>query len=185
MFGVPLGRQASVKQSSGAKKRTCLGDTNSAKLSKLKCGHTMCRACLRRIFNLSITDPQHMPPRCCQDYIPLKHVERLFDHAFKKTWNRKFAEYSTKNRIYCPSRRCGEWIKPANIRREGGRKVGRCGRCSTKVCCSCNGRWHGTRPCSDDAETADILAQAQEEGWKRCFKCKALVELKEGCNHMT
>ncbi|KAK8932098.1 hypothetical protein VCV18_000629 [Metarhizium anisopliae] len=102
-----------------------------------------------------------MPPRCCTtDHIPLKHVERLFDHAFKKTWNRKFAEYSTKNRVYCPARKCGEWIKPSNIKREDGRKVGRC-------------------------KTADILAQAKEEGWKRCYRCKALVELKEGCNHMT
>ncbi|KAG5948817.1 hypothetical protein E4U53_006130 [Claviceps sorghi] len=189
MFGVSLGRHESVKQSGEVKKRvpcsTCLGDTNPAKLSKLKCGHSMCRTCLRRIFNLSVTDPQHMPPRCCQDDISLKHVDRLFDHAFKKTWNRKFAEYSTKNRVYCPSRKCGEWIKPANIRREHGRKVARCSRCSTKVCCSCNGPWHGAQACLNDAETADILAQAKEEGWKRCFKCKALVELKEGCNHMT
>ncbi|KAG6026363.1 hypothetical protein E4U19_002676 [Claviceps sp. Clav32 group G5] len=164
---------------------TCLEDINSAKLSKLKCGHSMCRTCLRRVFNLSISDPQHMPPRCCQNHIPVKHVDRLFDHTFKKLWNRKFAESSTKNRIYCPSRKCGEWIRPANIRRENGRKVARCSRCSIKVCCLCNGRWHGSQACSSDAETAKLLAQAKEEGWKRCFKCRALVELKEGCNHMT
>ncbi|KAG6162797.1 hypothetical protein E4U51_006152 [Claviceps purpurea] len=189
MFGVSQGRQDSEKATGSSKKRaqcsTCLEDINPAKLSKLKCGHSMCRACLRRVFTLSISDPQHMPPRCCQNHIPVKHVDRLFDHGFKKLWNRKFAESSTKNRIYCPSRKCGEWIKPANIRRENGRKVARCGRCSTKVCCLCNGRWHGSQACSSDAETAKLLAQAQEEGWKRCFKCRALVELKEGCNHMT
>lgn len=163
-----------------------MGDMSHSKASRLKCGHSMCRSCLERIFKLSMTDPQHMPPRCCtQDHIPLRHVDRLFDNAFKKNWNRKFAEYSTKNRIYCPSRRCGEWIKPANIRREDGRKVARCSRCKTKVCCACNGRWHGHSPCPNDPETARLLAQAKEEGWKRCYRCKALVELKEGCNHMT
>ena len=145
----------------------------------------MCRSCLERNFTLSVTDPQHMPPRCCTHDIPLKHVEGIFDKQFKKLWNRKFAEYSTKKRIYCASKRCGEWIQPENIRKEDGYKVARCDRCKTKVCCACGGRWHGPTPCPKDSETARLLAQAKEEGWKRCYKCKALVELKEGCNHMT
>ncbi|EFY98314.2 revertant of glycogen synthase kinase mutation [Metarhizium robertsii ARSEF 23] len=194
IFGAQTVRQESpdkhLKEAKVPKKRVdcviCMGDVSTSKASKLRCGHYMCRPCLERIFRLSVTDPQHMPPRCCTtDHIPLKHVERLFDHAFKKTWNRKFAEYSTKNRVYCPARKCGEWIKPSNIKREDGRKVGRCSRCRTKVCCACNTRWHGATSCPNDPETADILAQAKEEGWKRCYRCKALVELKEGCNHMT
>src|SRR6478735_603778 len=104
-----------------------MSDISSREAPKLKCGHRMCYACLRRSFRLSITDPQHMPPKCCtQDHIPLKHVENLFTNSFKKTWNHKFAEYSTRNRIYCPAKKCGEWIKPGNIRRVDGRKVGRC-----------------------------------------------------------
>ncbi|EJP65747.1 zinc knuckle containing protein [Beauveria bassiana ARSEF 2860] len=82
---------------------------------------------------MSITDPQHMPPRCCsQEHIPLRYVGQLFDEDFKKTWNRKFDEYTTRNRLYCPSRKCGEWIMPDSIRRENGRKVARCERCKTK-----------------------------------------------------
>ena len=161
-------------------------DYNPAKAPRLECGHRMCHSCLKRSFRLSITDPSHMPPKCCTvEHIPLKHVDRLFDNNFKKQWNRKFAEYSTRNRIYCPSRRCGEWIKPANIRRENGRKVARCGRCRTKACGTCNGKWHASADCPRDDETNQMLAQAKEEGWQRCYKCKAMVELKEGCNHMT
>ncbi|KAI9171088.1 ATP-dependent RNA helicase DEAH12, chloroplastic [Paramyrothecium foliicola] len=164
----------------------CMGEIPSTKAPKLKCGHRMCHTCLQRSFKLSVNDPQHMPPKCCtQDYIPLKHVERLFDNSFKKTWNRKFAEYSTRNRIYCPSRKCGEWIKPSHIRREEGRKVARCGRCKTKVCGACNGKWHSSVECPRDEETNQFLQQAKEEGWQRCFGCKVMVELKEGCNHMT
>ena len=117
----------------------------------------------------------------------MRHVDALFDRSFKKMWNRKFAEYSTRNRIYCPSRRCGEWIKPANIHRDrdSGRKVAKCERCKTRVCVACNGKWHYSRDCPRDEETARFLEQAKNEGWKRCYKCEAMVELKEGCNHMT
>jgi len=165
-----------------------MDDMPSTKSAKLKCGHRMCKSCLKRQFKLSITDPQLMPPKCCTaDYIPLKHVEGLFDVSFKKTWNKKFVEFSTRNRIYCPAKRCGEWIKPDNIHRDSasGRKFGRCGQCKTKVCCTCNGKWHASKDCPKDEETNKILQQAKEEGWQRCYRCRSMVELKEGCNHMT
>lgn len=165
----------------------CMDDLPSRKTAKLKCGHRMCHSCLKRSFKLSITDPQHMPPRCCtSDNIPLKHVNKLFDNDFKKTWNKKFVEYSAKNRIYCVKPGCNEFIRPEDIHHtENGRKYGRCVRCRTKVCVKCNGKWHGARDCPKDEETVRFLAQAKAEGWQRCFRCKAMVELKEGCNHMT
>lgn len=133
-----------------------------------------------------------MPPRCCtSDHIPLKHVDKLFDTKFKMKWNKKYQEYTTNNRIYCPSKGCGEWIKPNNIsvdtssRASGGRKYGKCSRCKTKVCCTCNGKWHAGKECPKDDETKRFVEIAQEEGWQRCYNCAAMVELKEGCNHMT
>ncbi|KFA55545.1 hypothetical protein S40293_02035 [Stachybotrys chartarum IBT 40293] len=186
-FGAPTPPRAPpVKPAKLVECVVCMGDLPTNKVAKLKCGHRMCNSCLQRSFRLSIADPQHMPPKCCtQDLIPLKHVERLFDDNFKKTWNRKFAEFSTRNRIYCPAKKCGEWIKPHNIHRENGRRVARCGRCKTKVCGTCNGKWHSGAECPKDEETNLFLEQAKDEGWQRCYRCKAVVELKEGCNHMT
>jgi hypothetical protein len=137
---------------------------------------------------MSVTDPQHMPPRCCtQDHIPLKHVDRLFDTKFKMKWNKKYQEYTTKNRIYCPAKGCGEWIKPSHIHTDPstGRKYGKCGRCKIKVCCKCNGKWHAGKECPKDEDTKRFVEIAKKEGWQRCFNCSAMVELREGCNHMT
>ncbi|KAF6221675.1 hypothetical protein HO133_001643 [Letharia lupina] len=172
---------------------TCLSDdVPISKTALLPCKHRMCNACLRRLFTLSTTDPQHMPPTCCtKDCIDLKHVDKLFDNNFKRKWNRKYQEYTTKNRIYCPARGCGSWIKPAHIHVDtsgganGGRKYGKCQRCKTKVCCTCNNKWHSSRECPKDAATQEFIKVAKEEGWQRCFNCSATVELKEGCNHMT
>lgn len=135
---------------------------------------------------MSVTDPAHMPPKCCtSEHIPLKHVDKLFDQKFKVTWNRKFEEYTTRNRIYCPSKGCGEWIKPNHITIEQGRKVGKCKKCGARVCGSCNNRMHTTKECPKDEATKRFVEVAKKEGWQRCYNCKMMVELKEGCNHMT
>lgn len=127
-----------------------------------------------------------MPPRCCtEQHIDLKHVDKLFDDKFKVLWNRKFDEYHTKNRIYCPARNCGAWIKPKYITTEKGRKVGRCKHCKTLVCAICSQKMHTKRDCPKDPETKAFVEVAKEAGWQRCYSCSAMVELKEGCNHMT
>ncbi|KAF3385773.1 hypothetical protein DPV78_012698 [Talaromyces pinophilus] len=137
-----------------------------------------------------MTDPQqHMPPRCCtQDHIPSKYVELLFDRDFRIKWASKYKEYTTKDRYYCPSQRYGQWIKPSNVIKDhnGKPKYGRCSRCRTKVCCLCRGRWHGSRgECPKDENVQKLEAIAKENGWQRCYNCSSIVELKDGCNHMT
>ena len=161
-------------------------DVPASKSAKLACGHRMCHDCLKRVFDMSIKDPAHMPPKCCgEEHIPLKHVEKLFDIKFKKHWNIKYQEFHTKNRIYCPALKCGEWIKPSHIYTEKGRKCAVCPRCKTKVCPSCNGKMHKSTECPNDPEIAKLVEQAKEKGWQRCYSCNAFVEKKEGCNHMT
>jgi len=155
--------------------------------AKLACSHRMCHDCLKRIFQMSVKDPAHMPPRCCtDDHIPLKHVEKLFDQKFKVLWNRKYNEYNTKNRIYCCAPKCGQWIKPSYFHRDShGRKYAHCSRCKTKVCILCNNKMHKSTDCPKDPEIAKLVEQAKDKGWQRCYNCNSMVELKEGCNHMT
>ena len=170
---------------------TCLDEVPISRAPKLTCGHRMCHECLKRIFTMSVTDPAHMPPKCCtEDCIPLKNVDKLFDTKFKVKWNKKYQEYTSKNRIYCPARKCGTWIPPRDIHIDhsggpnGGRKYGICPRCRTQVCATCNGRRHKSRECPRDESTARFAEMAQQNGWQRCYNCSAMVELKEGCNHM-
>ncbi|KAF2153297.1 hypothetical protein K461DRAFT_208633, partial [Myriangium duriaei CBS 260.36] len=164
-------------------------DVPSTESAKLACGHRMCHSCLRQLFVMSTTDPAHMPPKCCTSHhIPLEHVETIFDNRFKSLWNRKYREFTTQDRLYCPSKKCGEWIRPSSIHtdpRHPDRKYGVCRRCKTKVCGTCNNKYHKRSECPDDPETAHFIASAKEQGWQRCYSCKAMVELREGCNHMT
>ena len=167
-------------------------DIPISKSARLACNHRMCHSCLRRIFTMSVTDPAHMPPTCCTtDHIPLKHVDKLFDLKFKMKWNKKYQEYTTANRTYCPAKGCGDWIRPTNIHVDPSfsspepRKYGKCQRCKTKVCVKCNRKWHSSPNCPADSAALEFDTIAKQEGWQRCFNCSAMVELKEGCNHMT
>lgn len=161
-------------------------DVPSTKTAKLACGHRMCHDCLQRVFEMSVKDPEHMPPKCCTDqHIPLSHVDKLFNLKFKALWNRKYQEYHTKNRVYCPMPQCGHWIKPSHIYTTGARKYASCPRCKTKVCALCNNKMHRSRDCPKDPEIAKLVEQGKKEGWQRCYSCNAMIEKKEGCNHMT
>lgn len=161
-------------------------DIPVSKSARLPCSHRMCHSCLKRIFKMSIKDPAHMPPRCCtEQHIDLKHVDTLFDQEFKKTWNRKFKEYNAKNRIYCPRKGCGEWIQPKHMRTEAGRKFGVCPKCKYAVCSICNQKAHKSRECPKDPALKQLNEIAEQAGWRKCYNCSAMVELKEGCNHMT
>ena len=161
-------------------------DVPRSQSAKLACKHRMCHTCLKRVFEMSVKDPAHMPPRCCtEEHIPLEHVDKLFDIKFKALWNRKYQEYHTKNRVYCVAPKCGEWIKPSHIRTYQGRKYAQCQRCKTKVCVLCNNKMHRMQDCPQDPEIAKLVAQAKDKGWQRCFNCSAMVELEAGCNHMT
>ncbi|KAE9978578.1 hypothetical protein EG328_001399 [Venturia inaequalis] len=166
---------------------TCLDDVPVRRAARLECKHRMCHSCLKRVFTLSTTDPQLMPPRCCTEKeIPLAHVDKLFDVKFKVLWNRKFAEYATKNRLYCPRKGCGIWIKPKYIGKDKttGREIGICKECKMEVCKKCNMKWHGRRECENDEGTKRVLELGKEQGWKRCYNCREMVQLAEGCNHM-
>ncbi|TGZ84766.1 hypothetical protein EX30DRAFT_7773 [Ascodesmis nigricans] len=135
-----------------------------------------------RLFKLSLTDPAHMPPKCCtNDHIPLKHVEKLLSDQTKQLWNKKYKEFTTKNRIYCPVPNCGEWIPPEAIHK----KIGKCSKCKTKVCAMCNAKAHGKEECPKDPELLKFLDAAHENKYQRCYNCKRFVELDKGCNHMT
>jgi hypothetical protein len=39
--------------------------------------------------------------------------------------------------------------------------------------------------CPDDWELDEVLRLGDRSGWRRCFKCRTLVELSQGCTHMT
>ncbi len=127
------------------------------------------------------------PPRCCLKEVPLKDILSTLDKAQKELYKCKAAEYTLKpgDRWYCPNLNCQRWIPPSKLHRL--RVVGaKCPSCDTRICGHCRGVEHlAGADCPQDSGLEATLEEAERQGWRRCHKCRALVELTSGCRHIT
>jgi hypothetical protein len=152
----------------------------------LPCGHSYCNTCLRVMVNQATTDESRMPPRCCTQPIPSDVVQSLFiTDEQKDAFLRKVVEFSVpcEYRVFCTNRRCGEFIPPRHHPKHPFVAV--CTKCKIHVCTLCRRDAHGIgNDCPQDTELEAVLRLGESSGWRRCYKCKTLVELSYGCTHM-
>jgi hypothetical protein len=126
------------------------------------------------------------PPKCCLTEIPIKDIIAALDKKQKELYKSKTAEYSlkTENRWYCPEAKCAKWIPPSRLRLQTLRA--QCPYCDTRICGHCRGVAHAAGvECPQDFGLEATLEEAERQGWRRCYKCRALVELTAGCRHIT
>jgi hypothetical protein len=90
-------------------------------------------------------------------------------------------EFTSTNRLYCHNPDCGKFIRSDQIR-EGQR--GECLQCGEMTCVHCKCAFH-LGACENDENHNALLALANDQNWKICYKCKNIVELTKGCFHMT
>ncbi|KAL7922607.1 hypothetical protein ACQKWADRAFT_74281 [Trichoderma austrokoningii] len=162
---------------------SCLDDFPAKDMVKVPC-HSYCRDCLARLVAAAVQFEQHWPPKCCLNQIPFETVLRNIPEDLKKTFHERSSEWEIpiSERVYCHAPECGVWIKPSKI--SLAKRQGRCERNHT-TCTICRGQEHGNYDCPQDHDLNLTNLLAEEEGWKHCISCRALVEHKDACQHMT
>ncbi|KAF8858471.1 ariadne RING finger [Acephala macrosclerotiorum] len=149
-------------------------------LVRCPCGDLYCPECLKSLFVRATTDEALFPPRCCRQTIPLSAIESELSDESLSNFNSAAIEFSTTNRTYCVRTDCGKFIPPDHI--HSSRAV--CLHCRAETCAHCKGALH-SGDCPKDQALQALLTLAEEERWRRCFGCNAMVELNTGCNHIT
>lgn len=87
------------------------------------------------------------------------------------------------DRIYCSQPECSLFIPPGDV--PAGEGAARCAS-GHATCTICRGPQHeGLDACPLDRELLRTNELAEEEGWQRCHGCRAFVEHREACQHMT
>ncbi|QSZ32356.1 hypothetical protein DSL72_001930 [Monilinia vaccinii-corymbosi] len=157
-------------------------------LRTLPCAHNYCEGCLRVLAIQSCTEELKMPPRCCNQAIPGNIIKSVLNKEEQSLFMKSVVQFSTpwESRIFCPNTACGEFIPTlGKIDPKQPFEVV-CRSCGDKACSICKRAAHSVgQDCPEDYELDAVLRMAKSAGWRRCYKCRTLVELSQGCSHIT
>lgn len=159
---------------------SCLENCD-AMLFVSQCGHEFCLDCTRRMFLGSIQDEELYPPRCCGNVIPPGVALRVLHYQELRDFSERALEWSAKDRLYCADPACSKFIPPFAIKDDHGT----CPQCRQQTHLPCRSLMHPGVDCPMDEDLPMVLEMAEVEGWKRCSRCRTMVELRQGCNHIT
>ena len=143
------------------------------------CGDLYCRDCVVSLFRAAIEDESLFPPRCCRQPIGIELAMDFLGPTIQAEFRAKSTEFSSSNRTYCFQPSCSRFLPPSTINND----VGTCP-CGSRTCTICKAEAHNGE-CPDDPATRDLLALATTNGWRQCLRCKRMIELTYGCNHIT
>lgn len=147
------------------------------------CGHHYCGGCLVDLVEVMIRDESLFPLRCCRQNFPMAQVAHFLTSKLLSQFRTKCIEFGTPSatRIYCPNPRCSSFLGSSD---NSDREVD-CPQCQTAACSACKNAAHPGEACAENAAILQVKALAQAEHWQTCPGCKAIIELSQGCYHMT
>lgn len=145
------------------------------------CGHQYCNDCLRHIFLAATKDEELYPPRCCKNIFPPGIALRLLSYRELTVFSSRGVEFSCSDRTYCGDPVCSTFIPPWEIRDQRAK----CPRCQLITHTKCKALFDVNHECTLDEALQRVLSLGKAEHWSRCPHCRTLVELGQGCNHIT
>ncbi|KAJ7441117.1 hypothetical protein FB451DRAFT_1344032 [Mycena latifolia] len=156
----------------------CRDDLRASTSFRAPCEHFYCRQCLSNLAISCIGDESLFPLQCCRQPLPMDGTHGVFarlEVRLRFSLRAKAAEFGTlaKDRLYCSSPTCSAFLG-STVDHTGDVRC-RCGTVAT----------HPARDCEDNAALEQVKALAQEKHWQTCPGCGQIIDLQQGCFHMT
>lgn len=172
---------------------------------KAGCSHTCCYRCLTSYVEERLQTSK-LPIRCpqlrckylisaseCKSFLPVSSYDSL-ERAFAEAGN------SGMERFYCPFPNCSvlldlsQHFSRASSSSQSDLSCIECPECHRDICVNCGVPWHIMMSCDEyqslpieerDAGDLSLHRLAQNNSWRRCQRCQRMIELTQGCFHMS
>ncbi|KAJ7925430.1 hypothetical protein B0H13DRAFT_1974848 [Mycena leptocephala] len=145
-----------------------------------------CHRCLSDLANACIGDESLFPLQCCRQSLRIDGVNGVLaqlDVRLRLTLQKKAVEFGTVfiNRLYCPRPTCSLFLGSTIDHTD----YVACSRCRTEVCATCKQIAHPGERCGENAAVEMVKALAHEQHRQTCPGCAQIIDLQQGCYHMT
>lgn len=182
----------------------CCEDKPSAMMIMMKCSHKFCSHCMRTYIDGQVKTSQ-VPIRCpqlrCKYYISKLECKAFLSLASYESLEKVLAKANVDlEKIYCPFPNCSvlldsqECLSARASSSSHSDRCIECPVCQRFICVGCGVPWHSSFTCEeyqnlllDERDASDITLHhlAQSNRWRRCRQCQRMIELMQGCYHMT
>lgn len=184
----------------------CLEDTDIAQMFSVDpCLHRYCFSCMKQHVEVKLL--HGIVPKCphegCKSDLTVSSCSKFLTSKLIEMMTQRIKEASipAPEKVYCPYPKCSALMSKKEILdyaketfagdpRSGARK---CLKCHEIFCIECKVPWHKTMTCQEykrrhPLPPSDVLRLkqlAERNLWRQCIKCNHMIELSEGCYHMT
>jgi len=170
-----------------------------------KCRHRFCFQCVKQHVEVKLL--HGMAPKCphdgCKSELVIDACGKLLTPKLSKLWQQRLQENAipVTERVYCPYPRCSALMSKTKISESAKSLlslypksgVRRCVECRGLFCVDCKVPWHGNLSCTEykklhpepPADDVKLKSLANNKMWRQCGKCQHMIELSQGCNHIT
>lgn len=161
------------------------------------CTHFFCGACLTRYISAKLQDSisdVKCPEEDCDSVLDPGFLQDMLPKEAFEAWGAALCRSMVlvaSDVCYCPFTDCSEIMVDE---RGGGVPESECPVCRRLFCARCGVPWHAGVTCDEyeQLEPGDrgkddmvVLEMAKGNKWRRCPRCRFLVEKHEGCIHIT
>lgn len=184
----------------------CCEEKPPSMMVHMKCSHQFCSHCMRTYVDGKLQTSQ-VPIRCpqlrCRYYITASECRRFLPETCYAMLEKIYVEanFLDSEKIYCPFPNCSVLLNPlqclssrASSSSHSETSCLECPECQRFICLDCGVPWHSSMSCEEyrnlpveDRDAGDMTLHrlAQNNKWRRCQECRRMIELTQGCYHMT
>lgn len=172
----------------------------------MKCSHKFCSHCMKAYVDGKLQSSQ-VPIRCpqlkCKYYISAKECKSFLLVASYEMLEKTLTEanFLNSDKMHCPFPNCSVLLDPRECLSARGSSSSQledscveCPVCQRFICFECGVPWHTSMTCDEyqnlpveerDAGDITLHRLAQNNSWRCCQQCRRMIELTQGCYHMT